>query len=113
MKNAADTKLVKNLAKYRRFSIGSLRKIADWLHYFIEYFRYTVIFHIFAVLCLFLFLQTMNQITAYNHMVTVMNVKNFAISTQLDPQCIFTQIWLSKDILLVEIRISHPDLYAC
>ena len=37
------TKLVKYLAKYQRFSIGSLRKTADWLYYFVEYFRYVVI----------------------------------------------------------------------
>ena len=38
VKNVTDTKLVKNLAKYRRFSIGSLRKTVDSLYYFIEYF---------------------------------------------------------------------------
>ena len=39
VKNVTDTKLVKNLAKYRRFSIGSLRKTADWLYYFTECFH--------------------------------------------------------------------------
>ena len=34
VKNVTDTKLVNYLAKYRRFSIGSLRKIADGLYYF-------------------------------------------------------------------------------
>ena len=38
VKNVTDTKLVKNLAKYRRFSIGSLRKTADGLYCFAEYF---------------------------------------------------------------------------
>jgi len=50
VKNAADTKLVKYLAKYRRFSIGSLRKTADWLYCFAEYFNYVVIFHILVML---------------------------------------------------------------
>ena len=39
VKNVTDTKLVKHLAKYRRFSIGSLRKTADWLYYFTECFH--------------------------------------------------------------------------
>ncbi len=38
VKNVTDTKLVKYLAKYRRFSIGSLRKTADGLYCFIGYF---------------------------------------------------------------------------
>ncbi len=32
VKNVTDTKLVNYLAKYQRFSIGSLRKTADWLY---------------------------------------------------------------------------------
>ena len=31
------TKLVKYLAKYQRFSIGSLRKTADWPYYFADF----------------------------------------------------------------------------
>ena len=34
VKNVADTKLVKYLAKCQRFSIGSLRKTTDELYYF-------------------------------------------------------------------------------
>ena len=49
VKNVTDTKLVKNLAKYQRFSIGSLRKTADGLYYFIDYFKYIVIFYILVV----------------------------------------------------------------
>jgi len=51
---------VKTLAKYRRFSMGSLRKTADGLYCFAEYFRYVVILHIFAVLYLFLFSLVMS-----------------------------------------------------
>ena len=48
VKNVTDTKLVKYLAKYRRFSIGSLRKTADGLYCFIGYF-----FFIYLQLCIY------------------------------------------------------------
>ena len=47
VKNVTDTKLVKNLAKYRRFSIGSLRKTAVGLYYFTELF-----FFIYLQICI-------------------------------------------------------------
>ncbi len=49
VKNVMDTKLVKYLAKYQRFSIGSLRKTADWLYCFAEYLKYAVILHTFKL----------------------------------------------------------------
>ena len=85
VKNVTDTKLVKNLAKYRRFSIGSLRKTAGGLYCFTRCFRYAVILHIFTIPCLFLFLWAMSQMTTCNHMATAARVKKPASNTLHNP----------------------------
>ena len=85
VKNVTDTKLVKNLAKYQRFSIGSLRKTADWLYYFTRCFRHAVNLHILTAPYLFLFPRITRQVTAYSYMITAMKIKNSAANTQFDP----------------------------